>query len=169
MAFPSDQNQRPPAKVEKPPRESRPSAPVLPPPEQHLEYLSTGVVRPVQLPVEQHSAVHFLVHDNLPEVRAYADARGWLERGYTQLSIPWQEMHWTTDGWRTARVLKSTDVPSPVVNGYFHLPRVAPGTQVEFAIRVGVSCRCPQDSAGLREEGELWLNNGGRNYQQVTR
>ena len=34
------------------------------------------------------------------------------------------EMHYTTDGWKTSRVLKSTDVPSPYINGYFYLPFV---------------------------------------------
>ena len=35
------------------------------------------------------------------------------------LSIPWVEMHYTTDDWATSRVCKSSDVPSPVINGWY--------------------------------------------------
>jgi len=169
MALPTDQNQKVRANPEGSGRDPRPSAPTLPAPEDRLDYLSTGVVRPMQTTVERHSTVHFLVHDGLPELKTYAEHRGWIERGYTSLVVPWLEMHWTTDGWKTLHVLKSTDVPSPMVNGYFHLPKVPPGTEVEFAIRVGLNCRCPGDNAGAREVGELWLNNHGRNYRQITK
>jgi hypothetical protein len=168
MAAPPDQRQKEPV-IPKGSRDPRPSGPSLPNPEDRLDYLSTGVVRPVQTPVEQRSTVHFLVHGALPELRAYAQEKGWLDQGYTQLAVPWQEMHWTTDGWKTAHVVQSSDVPSPVVNGFFHLPRVAPGTEVEFALHVGISCRRPEDSAGARDVGDLWLNNAGRNYLQKTK
>ena len=45
------------------------------------------------------ATVHFLVHPEMAEVVAYARELGWLERGYSVLSIPWVEMHYTTDGW----------------------------------------------------------------------
>lgn len=115
------------------------------------------------------STVHFVVHAAMPEVQAYAHSRGWPERGYSVLSTPWQELHWSTDGWKSTHVLKSTDVPSPVVNGYFVLAGVSPGTEVEFAIQVGVACHAPHDTAGARDVGEVWLNNGGANYLQRSR
>ncbi len=115
------------------------------------------------------STVHFVVHAAMPEIQAYAQARGWLERGFHVLSTPWQELHYTTDGWKSVKVLKSTDVPCPVVNGHFFLPAVAPGTPVDFAIHVGVACHAPHDTAGARDVGDVWLNNGGNNYQQVSR
>jgi len=169
MTGPIDQNQE---KQRNPrpsgPRPASPS-PSLPSPEDRLEYLSTGLVRPASTPLEKHSAIHFLVHPGMQELKAYAHGRSWPEHGYTQIAVPWQELHWTTDGWKTANVLSSTDVPSPVVNGYFHLPRVPAGTEVEFAIRVGLSCHCPGDVGLAREVGELWLNNGGKNFRQVTK
>lgn len=145
------------------------ASPTLPSPEDRLDYLSTGLVRPATTPLEQRSSVHFLVHGGMPEVRAYAHSREWPERGFTQIAIPWQELHWTADGWQTVNVLSSTDVPSPVVNGFFHLPRIPAGTEVEFAIRVGLSCHCPGDVGLAREVGELWLNNAGANYRQRTK
>ena len=115
------------------------------------------------------STVHFVVHGAMPDIQAYAQARGWFERGHHVLSTPWQELHWTVDGWKSVHVLKSSDVPSPVVSGHFMLPGVAPGTEVEFAIHVGVACHAPHDTAGARDVGDVWLNNGGANYQQRSR
>lgn len=114
------------------------------------------------------SRIHFSVHAGMRELQEYAGACGWTERGFTQLSVPWQELRYTTDGWKTQRSLKSTDVPSPIGNGWFNLPDVAKGTTVEFAIHVGVACHAPGDAAGYRERGELWLNNAGRNFTQVS-
>lgn len=112
------------------------------------------------------SRVHFDVHGGLPELQAYARERGWAAKGWT-MTFPWQELRFTTDGWRTMRVVKSTEVPSPLTNGFFTVP-VAKGTKVEFALHVGLASHAPGDAAGYREAGELWLNNGGHNYAQVT-
>lgn len=115
------------------------------------------------------STLHFLVHGDLPEVRRDAEARGWLARGFTHLTIPWLELHWTADGWKTKHVVSSNDVPCPIVNGTFHLSGCAAGTDVDFAIHVGVACHAPGDSAFARDVGDLWLNNAGQNYRQVTK
>lgn len=114
------------------------------------------------------SRIHFEVHPGMNELQRYAREKGWLDAGFTQLSISWLELHFTTDGWRTTHVLRSTEVPSPVADGYFTLASVPKGTPVEFAIHAGVACHAPHDSAGVRERGETWLNNGGRNYTQVS-
>jgi hypothetical protein len=113
--------------------------------------------------------VHFHVHSELAEVRAYAKAQGWLDRGFTHLQIAWLELRYTTDGWKTTQVLRSTDAPSPVVGGYFFLAGVPAGTEVELAVHAGLFCRAPTDLAGYRERGSLWFNNGGRNYRQFSR
>ena len=113
-------------------------------------------------------AARFNVHAGMEELKAYAREQGWLHKGFTQLTVPWQELRFTTDGWKTTQTLKSTEVPSPIVNGFFNLPNVPKGTPVEFAIHVGVASHAPGDAAGYREAGELWLNNAGRNYSQVT-
>lgn len=115
------------------------------------------------------STVHFLVHADMVEVQREAEARGWLARGFTALTIPWLELHWSADGWKTKHVVSSNDVPCPVVNGTFHLSGCAPGTEVEFAIHVGLACHAPGDTAFARDVGELWFNNDGKNYQQTTR
>lgn len=112
------------------------------------------------------STVHFVVHAAMPEIHAYAQERGWYDRGHSVLSTPWQEMHWSVDGWKTKQVVKSSDVPCPVVNGHFMLAGIAAGTNIEFAIHVGVACHAPHDTAGARDVGDVWLNNGGVNYQQ---
>lgn len=143
-----------------------PRPPFLPSPESRLDFLSRGYVRPLHTTVPRTAAVHFLVHEGMPELAAYAQARGWPQQGYHRLTTPWIELHWTTDGWATAHVLKSTDVPCPVMNGWFSLPNVAPGTEVEFAVHVGVSCHADTDTAGARDVGELWFNNHGSNYKQ---
>ena len=106
------------------------------------------------------SALHFDVHPGLADIRGYAEGKGWIHNGTTQLSIAWQSLIYTTDGWKTANELKSSEVPSPVANGRFTLPGVPSGTEVEFAIHVGVA------SPGA--EGDVWLNNGGQNFRQVT-
>lgn len=115
------------------------------------------------------STVHFLVHGDMIELRREAEARGWLTRGFSALTVPWLELHWTSDGWKTTHVVSSNDVPCPVVNGTFHLSGCAPGTEVEFAIHVGLACHTPGESAFARDVGELWLNNDGQNFKQTTR
>jgi hypothetical protein len=114
------------------------------------------------------SVVHFHIGPETEEVKRFALAQGWLDRGYSSLSIGWLELRYTTDGWKTTHVLKSTDVPSPVVAGFFFLPGVPPGSEVELAVHAGVFCRAPGDVAGYRERGSLWFNNGGLNYRQVS-
>ncbi len=115
------------------------------------------------------STLHFLVHPGLPELQREASRRGWREKGFTSLSVTWLELRWTADGWRHLHTVSSDDVPCPVVNGTFQLRGCAPGTEVEFAVRVGLACHAPHDTAGVREVGELWLNNDGKNYTQHTR
>ena len=140
----------------------------LPPPQTRPDSLAT-FVRPVTAPLLQTSTVHFAVSPAMFEIIGYANDRGWLLHGWTSLSIQWQELHWTVDNWKTTKVLKSTDVPCPVVNAHFYLPNVPKGTEIEFALRVGVACHAPHDTAGVREVGELWFNNEGRNYRQKTK
>ena len=113
--------------------------------------------------------IHFLVHPLMPEISQFAAQSGWLGQGFTVLSIPWLELHYTTDGWVTSRVLKSTDVPCPVINGWYYLAHVEAGREVEFAVHAGIACRAPEDNAGFREQGALWFNNAGANYRQVAR
>jgi hypothetical protein len=115
------------------------------------------------------SVVHFHVHPEMEEVQRFARERGWLGQGFAQLSIGWLELRYSTDGWKTTHVLKSTDVPCPVVGGYYFLPGVPRGTEVELAVHAGVFCRASGDTAGYRERGSVWFNNGGKNYRQVSR
>ncbi len=141
------------------------------PPHSRDEISSTpsGLMRVAPATPAVSSTVHFVVHGAMPEIQAYAQSRGWFERGHHVLSTPWQELHWTVDAWKTVHVLKSSDVPSPVVSGHFVLPGVSAGTDIEFAIHVGVACHAPHDTAGARDVGDVWLNNGGANYQQRSR
>ncbi len=113
--------------------------------------------------------IHFLVHPEMPEVQSCAQDRGWLQRGFRVLFVPWIELHYTTDKWVTSRVLKSTDVPCPVINGWFYLPHVRTGQLVEFAVHAGISCRAPEDQSGSRDQGSIWFNNNGVNYTQIAR
>jgi hypothetical protein len=114
------------------------------------------------------SAIRFEVHPSMQEVQDYARRQGWIDKGWTRVSIPWQELVYTTDGWKTQSTLKKPESPSPQANGHFLIPGVPAGTQVEFAIHVGVASQAPSDAAGYRERGDLWLNNGGGNYRQTT-
>ena len=115
------------------------------------------------------STLHFLVHPAMVELQREAQQRGWNERGFTSLTVAWLELRWSTDRWVTQHAVSSNDVPCPVVNGTFHLKGCAPGTEVEFAIRVGLACHAPHDTAFARDVGELWLNNDGKNFVQTTR
>lgn len=115
------------------------------------------------------STIHFLVHPGMHELQREAEARGWLARGFTSLTVSWLELRWTDDGWKTTHTVSSNDVPCPVVNGTFHLSGCAAGTEVEFAIRVGLACHAPHDTAFARDVGELWLNNDGKNFKQFSR
>jgi hypothetical protein len=115
------------------------------------------------------STLHFLVHPGFPEIQAEAERRGWISRGFTTLSVTWIELRWTVDGWKTVRTVSSSDVPCPVMNGTFHLAGCAVGSTIEFALRVGLACHAPHDSAGARDVGEVWLNNQSKNYTQTTR
>jgi len=141
------------------------------PPHTPIDALSSpsGLMRAVPGAASISSTVHFVVHGAMPEIQAYALARGWVDRGHHVLSTPWQELHWTVNAWKSVQVLKSSDVPSPVVSGHFVLPGVAAGTLVEFAIHVGVACHAPHDTAGARDVGDVWLNNSGANFQQYSR
>jgi hypothetical protein len=132
------------------------------------EPLRPGYVRPVTSPTVRTSQLHFDVNPTVPEIVAYARNRSWAAHGYAVVSITWQELHWTTDGWKTVNKVSSNDVPCPITNGWFAVP-VKPGTQVEFALHVGLQCRAPQDTAGAREIGDLWFNDAGKNYTQRTR
>jgi|GEM_PF-2058472 len=132
------------------------------------EPVRPGYVRPTTSPIVRTSRLHFDVNPTLPEIVAYADARGWLARGFDVLTVAWQELHWTVDGWKTTHKLSSHDVPCPITAGFFTLP-VKAGTTVEFALHVGLKCRAAQDAAGARDIGELWFNDDGKNYRQVTK
>lgn len=152
-------------------REDRPlavphEAPATTPPRPDV---TAGFVRPTIGPLMQASTIHFLAHTEMRELLDYAAQRGWPSLGFDRLSIRWQELHWTKDAWKTVNVVRSTDVPCPVVNGYFYLPNVGPGTEVEFAVHVGIACHAPQDTAGARDVGDVWFNNAGQNYRQATR
>ena len=113
--------------------------------------------------------IHFLIHPQMPQLQQYARENGWFEQGFTVLAIPWLELHFTTNGWATSRVLKSSDVPCPVINGWYYLPQVRPGEVVEFAIQAGVVCRKPEDHSASRDQGSIWFNNQGLNYLQTAR
>jgi hypothetical protein len=113
--------------------------------------------------------IHFLVHPAMPELKKFALEQGWPQRGFSVLSVPWLELHFTTDSWATSHVLKSTDVPCPVINGWYYLPNVDAGQQVEFAVHAGISCHAPEDQSASRDQGSLWFNNDGANYTQIAR
>jgi hypothetical protein len=115
------------------------------------------------------SVVHFQVDPHLEEVLKFAASQGWSAKGFSALSINWVELRYSADGWKTTHVLRSTDVPSPYVSGFFFLAGVPCGTQLELAVHVGVLCRAPGDTAGYRERGSFWMNNRGHNYRQTTR
>ena len=141
--------------------------PILPPPPARLE--SRSVLTSMISPRGPLSTLHFLVHSEMHELRREAQERGWNARGFTTLTVPWLELHWSADQWKTTHVVSSNDVPCPVVNGTFHLSGCAPGTEVEFAIHAGIACHAPGDTAFARDVGELWLNNAGKNFKQTTR
>ncbi len=140
---------------------------LLPPPPQRLEERSAlASMMHSQGPM---STVHFVVHPGMEEIQQEARRRGWLDQGHSHLTVNWLELRWTMDGWKTMHVVSSDDVPCPVVNGTFHLQGCPPGTEVEFAIHCGIASHAPHDTAGARDVGELWFNDGGKNYRQVTR
>jgi hypothetical protein len=86
-----------------------PSTPDIP----RYKSSTSGITRPVTASVPSVSSVHFLVHPEMPEVQQLAADLNWTARGFTILTVPWCEMHWTTDGWKTSHILRSTDVPLP--------------------------------------------------------
>lgn len=142
--------------------------PPLPPPPARLESARTAL-ESLFLSKGPMSTLHFLVHPDMPELKREADARGWIARGFSRLTVPWLELHWSADGWKTKHVVSSNDVPCPIVNGTFHLTHCPPNTEVEFAIHVGLACHAQTDGAYARDVGDLWLNDGGKNYRQTTR
>jgi hypothetical protein len=108
------------------------------------------------------STVHFDVHPGLDEVRAAAQAHGW-----SAVVAETDEVRFTTDGWKTAHAVKASDQPPPIApDGRIFLPDVQQGTEVEFALKVGVY---PVAGGAQSTRAEVWLNNGGANYRQVTR
>lgn len=139
----------------------------LPPPPARLE--SRSMLSTMLSDRGPLSTIHFLVHPAMVELQREAEARGWNSRGFTTLSVAWLELRWTTDGWKTTHTVSSNDVPCPVVNGTFHLQGCPPGSEVEFAVRVGLACHAPHDTAFARDVGELWLNNDGKNFKQTSR
>lgn len=108
------------------------------------------------------STVHFEVNPGIEEVRAAAQAQGW-----GAVAAETDEVRFTTDGWKTTRVVKASDQPPPLApDGRIFLPDVQQGTEVEFALKVGIK---PVDAGAQATRAEVWLNNGGQNYRQVTR
>src|SRR5690348_5835204 len=80
------------------------------------------------------STVHFEVNPGLDEVRETARANGW-----SAVAAETEEVRFTTDGWKTTHVVKSTDQPPPLApDGHIYLADVRQGTEVEFALKVGV-------------------------------
>ncbi|MDQ3266495.1 MAG: CBM21 domain-containing protein [Myxococcota bacterium] len=67
-----------------------------------------------------------------------------------------RELVFTLDGWRSLQVLRSSEAPQAFSENQVLLDGVPPGTPVEFALRL--------ELAGH----SLWLNNGGRNYRQLS-
>ncbi len=132
----------------------------------YIESCDSGIIHPTSRRVAPLASIHFPLHPAMPEIQELALQRGWLDKGFTTLTIPWIVVHWTTDGWQRVHILQSTDVPCPIVDGACFLPGVSPDTEVEFAVRVGVACRATQDASGTRETAEIWFNNGGKNYRQ---
>lgn len=120
-------------------------------------------------PAAPTSSLEFNVHPGLDEIRRYAEEQGWTAKGWKQLSVYGVDLVYTTDNWRTTRSLRSSEVPSPYVNGHFQMPDVPKGSNVEFAIKCYVGASDPHDIGGHRARGEVWLNNGGRNYTQISR
>lgn len=153
------------------PPPSQPDAVRPPPPSRpgQADHEPRGVLTTMFASRGPVSTLHFLVHSDMIELRREAQARGWIERGFDAVTVPWLELQWTADGWKTTHVVSSNDVPCPVVNGTFHLSGCAPGTEVEFAIHVGLACHASGDTAFARDVGELWLNNDGKNFRQTTR
>lgn len=149
----------------------------VPPKSHHVAVAPPAPSRPeLRSPIATHfsdrgpvSTVHFLVHPAMVELQREAEARGWNSRGYTTLSVQWLELRWTIDGWKTTHTVSSNDVPCPVVNGTFFLQGCPPHSEVEFAIRVGLACHAPHDTAFARDVGELWLNNDHQNFKQTSR
>jgi len=108
------------------------------------------------------STVHFEVNPGIEEVRAAAQAQGW-----GAVAAETGEVHFTTDGWKTTRVVKASDQPPPLTpDGRIFLTGVQQGTEVEFALKVGIK---PVDAGAKATRAEVWLNNGGQNYRQVTK
>jgi hypothetical protein len=104
----------------------------------------------------------------MAEIQAFAVDQGWIKKGATQLTIAGQELRWSIDNWKSTNTLRSSEVPSPFVNGFISLPNVPKGTPVKFAIMVRVASHLPSDIAGYQDRGDTWLNNGGQDYTQVT-
>jgi hypothetical protein len=150
------------------PRQQAPTQPrktvETPKADDHFRAASISSTQPA-LPT---SKIHFFVHSGMEEIQRFAAEKGWLERGLTQLSVSGQDLVYTIDNWKTQHQLRSSDVPTPVVNGFFSLPNVPKGTTVEFAIHLWVGAHVEGGYLGHAERGDLWLNNGGRNYTQVT-
>ncbi|PZR12033.1 MAG: hypothetical protein DI536_17080 [Archangium gephyra] len=109
---------------------------------------------------KNESAVRFVVHTGMPELQREAKTRGWLDKGWKTLSVRWQEVRWTNDGWKTSHAVDGREGTFPVA---------APaGTEVEFAVRLGLACHADHDQKQVQNLSEVWLNNDGRNYRQVT-
>jgi hypothetical protein len=114
------------------------------------------------------SSIHFHIHPGIPEILGYAQGRGWLANGWVVGSVPWYEVVFTTDHWKTTSHQKSTVAPDAAAHGKVVLEGVAPGTEIEFALNVGVACRAAADEKAPREQGDVWLNNAGANFRQTT-
>ncbi|MBL9038577.1 MAG: hypothetical protein JNG84_08705 [Archangium sp.] len=138
-----------------------------PKPKKPATTTATTAPKPAAKP-KVSSTLRFEVTGDMPEAKAFAAYKGWTTRGFTALSVPAVDLVYTTDNWRTTKVLHSYSVPSPYVNGRFTLPDVKKGTTVEFALKVTIACSHPRDIGGHRDRDDLWLNNGGSNYTQVV-
>lgn len=99
-----------------------------------------------------------------PEVRAFAQSRGWAQPGL-KTTVFQADLVYSTDGWKTTH----TAPLQYLMNGQqgFILRDLPEGTPVEYAVhaQVGVS---HDNFYSLDERADLWANNGGQNYRGAS-
>lgn len=96
-----------------------------------------------------------------PEVRAFAQARGWSGADRT-VSLLKAELTFTTDGWTTTRTAALAQLPDGSEG--FRLAGVVPGTELEFAIHAELGLSAP-GAVPHALRLDTWFNNGGSNYR----
>ena len=98
------------------------------------------------------------------EVQVFAHAKGWDRTG-SRITVSSGDLVYSADGWHTTKTATIQYLLSS--NQGFLLRDVAVGTTIDYAVHAYI-CASYDSFRSCYDRGDMWANNGGRNYRAAT-